>query len=448
MLRDRNGFLSLLLVVIALVFGRAAGAGELSASAVTVDITPEIGVPLAGYGGKDRHKLDTLDRYEYATYLQPSIGILDPVLAKILVLRRDGKLLAFIAADLIGGSAIMQEELTARLLPLGFSREGIFLSGTHTHAGPGTFAKNWIFELIAADMYQPRVYERLVLELLSGVRAAVMSLRPATLSAFSFEAEGLQMNRRGHPGHFDPVANVLLIRDGIGDVIGGIANLAVHGTSLPAANLMFSADTPGAMRSELERSLGAMNSRYRNPAILFINGAEGDVAPAQEGVAGMHALGSSFAEQAMEHLAEARPIEPKWKIRQAMVRLGKPGFGLKACLNGQFPILQILGQGIMPLASTVFPKQAEATVLELGDMLMMTWPGEPTTSIGLALRKLAADAGAAQGWVLGLTNDHLAYFVMPEEYEEGGYETCSSLYGPQGAVKLIEGYRGLLSRRE
>jgi hypothetical protein len=102
----------------------------------------------------------------------------------------------------------------------------------------------------------------------------------------------------------------------------------------------------------------------------------------------------------------------------------------------------------MGLASTVFPKEAEATLLELGDMLLMTWPGEPTTSIGLELRRLAADAGAAQSWVLGLTNDHLAYFVMPDEYEEGGYETCSSLYGPQGAVKLIEAYRGLIARSE
>jgi hypothetical protein len=47
--------------------------------------------------------------------------------------------------------------------------------------------------------------------------------------------------------------------------------------------------------------------------------------------------------------------------------------------------------------------------------------------------------------VLGLTNDHLSYFVSTDEYQGDSYEACSSLYGRRGGEKIVEAYRRLVS---
>lgn len=60
-----------------------------SAGLAVSEGTPEIGVPLAGFGGARRRTipLDVFDRYPYATYLKPSVGVCDPIRAKAMLLR-------------------------------------------------------------------------------------------------------------------------------------------------------------------------------------------------------------------------------------------------------------------------------------------------------------------------------------------------------------------------
>jgi hypothetical protein len=418
----------------------------LLASVVSVEITPPVGVPLAGYGGGGRREIDILCKHPYASYLKPSTGVLDPIYVKILILKKGQRQLAFIAYDLIGASAKLRHDIAKDLAAFGFRPDEVFVSGTHTHSGPGDFAQNWVWELIATDRFVPEIYHRILSDTWKGLMQAMLALEPAELSAFNFQAQGLQHNRRGHAGHFDPTANVLLVRRADGQFLGGIANLAVHGTSLPSTSLVYSADTPGAMRAELEATLARMNSESgpRHPAVLFINGAEGDVAPAEGGADGMAHLGRSFAAQAEAAIGAARPIDPVWNVSHTMVDMGLPGLGVKACLNAKSDIVQILGDSLMGIAWTAFPTKAEISAIQLGDLELLTWPGEPTTTAGLELKKLALAQGAREAWVFGLTNDHLAYFTMPDEYAEGGYEGCVSIYGANGAVKILDAFQSML----
>src|SRR5262245_49403506 len=130
----------------------------LLASVVSIEITPPVGVPLAGFGGGPRREIDVLGKSKYASYLKPSTGVLDPIYAKILVLKRGKEQLAFIAYDLIGGSWQIRRDLAKNMAAMGFRHDHIFISGTHTHSGPGAFAKNWVWELLAADRFVPEIY--------------------------------------------------------------------------------------------------------------------------------------------------------------------------------------------------------------------------------------------------------------------------------------------------
>jgi hypothetical protein len=93
-------------------------------------------------------------------------------------------------------------------------------------------------------------------------------------------------------------------------------------------------------------------------------------------------------------------------------------------------------------------KKAKIWTVRIGHVVMMTWPGEPTTSLGLALKDFAYKVGAKKAWVLGLTNDHLSYFTTPEEYAEGGYEACMTFFGRNSSVNILEAHQLLLSHQQ
>jgi hypothetical protein len=71
-------------------------------------------------------------------------------------------------------------------------------------------------------------------------------------------------------------------------------------------------------------------------------------------------------------------------------------------------------------------------LLEINGVRMFCFPGEPGVELGLDLKKRFPGS-----WILGLTNDHLGYFLTEEEYARGGYERLVSFYGPKMGPWLI-----------
>ena len=423
--------------------------GLFYAAVASQDITPPVGVPLAGHGAAVRRALIPFSCFfhKYATYFKPSKGILDPIRAKVVLLKRGDKRLLFLSLDLVAVTDDFHTEVANAVANLGFTPEEVFVSGTHTHNGPGAISKNPLWAFVAVDRFKPAIYDPILASVVHLIHRAYAELEPAVLQAYQFRVEGLQVNRRDdHPASVvDPSANVLVVSNSMGEYLGALINVAVHGTALPKANLLLSTDVPGALEHAFEARLAAHNDRSsRVPTAVFINGAEGDVAPAQEGQPALQALGTLFATQADAALSAARLIWPSWEIRRATVDLGTAKVRLKNCVNGAFMRALVWGKLAINVAQYV-RRQTTIATIKLGDMMMMTWPGEPTTALGFALKELAYQAGARQAWVLGLTNDYLAYFVTPDEYNDGGYESCACVFGAHGGKKIVEGYRLLLN---
>ena len=424
----------------------AREAAQLRAGLARADITPPIGVPLAGYGGRRRPLLRWPQWHKYAHAFEPSTGILDPVHARVLYLENGSQRLVFIGVDLIGSDDRMRHALATELAPSGLAIGDLWLSASHTHSGPGAFAKNWFWATAAADQYVDSVFIHLVATIAGAVRSAIQAAEPASLKAFSFETHDLQKNRRDPTAPVDPTANVLLVTNAAGRTVGGIANVAMHGTALAEDSLVYSADVTGSMQRALEAALKTANGSASDvsPIVVFVNGAEGDVAPAEDGTAGMASIGAAFAQQAMAASLGTRPVDGDWSVWRANVELGRARVNLAGCKEIPAWSRWLLYLPNLAIA-TAFPRRTEVSLLRLGGEVMMSWPGEPTSSLGLTLKQAASDAGVAHPWVLGLTNAHLAYFVNEAEYRETSYEACSSLFGATGGTKIIETFRTLLS---
>jgi hypothetical protein len=398
---------------------------ELRVGAASVDLALPKGVPLAGYGSASRRTFPYVHGYEYAKIFKPSSVARDAVRAKSLVLIRGDRKLLFISLDVAGVTSEMYEDLLTRLRPLGYRRDEVFAAATHTHSGPGTLSNRWLWQLLASDRFQDKIYVRILDRVVQSATQAEQSAKPAQLFALTFSAQGIQRNRRHRDGWFDPTANLLLARSPSGEWVGALVNFAVHGTALNARNLELSADLPGAIERELERQLHA--------PVLFVNGAEGDVSPAEGGPQGIEKLSRSFVQQTITSLPRAEAIQASWSVHSFTLEIGDPAVTLGACLPEAWH--RRIGDWIVLGLGDSVPHHIAISYLQLGNLRMFAWPGEPTTTLGFDLKRAAPGA-----WVLGLTNGYQGYFTSPGEFAEGRYEACSSLYGAHAGERIVKAF--------
>lgn len=409
----------------------------------TTDVTPSVDdqIPLGGYGSVERRNWPPrIYRHPFIRTFRPSLGELDPIRVKSMYLQKENKKLLFISLDVIGVSGEMRQDIIQRIKEMGIPASSIIISGTHTHSGPGGLSNNLFWQIFAMDRFQRKFYEKYMNEITKTIKASILNAQPAELFTLSYATTDLQNNRRGEDRPLDPTANLMMARTLSGEWLGGLINFAVHGTSLEADNLFFSADAPGAIERGLEKFLQQENGSVRlinNPRVLFMNGAEGDVSPKHD----QTMMGSEFASQTIAHWNELKPMNETWIVLEKKISLSKPTVDLKKCVDESWMPKGIkLGLGRFVSKTTVINQ------IHFGPLWLLTWPGEPTTEIGLKLKQVAMETGALDAWVFGLTNDHLGYFTTPEEFAKGGYETCVNFFGSQGGETILKAHKNLSTK--
>ena len=206
-------------------------------------------------------------------------------------------------------------------------------------------------------------------------------------------------------------------------------NYAIHGTMLGARNLKYSGDVMGIASRELERRLGV-------PA-LFVNGAVGDVSPRRHGHAAALTDGGALAAAVLDLWERATPAAAgALAMRTVRVELPVPHVSLRNCVGRWVPRALTL-----PLARTL-PRDTELTGGALGAAAWVTIPGELQAQLGRAVRQAAG--GAARGFVAGVSNDYLGYFLAAEDYPRVTYVACASVYGPEAGALVTHAASDLM----
>src|SRR6516225_1413104 len=152
-----------------LALSATAPAADLQAGAAEVDITPPIGFPMWGYGA--RHDA-------------PSLGVLDPLLARAVVLSAGKEKMAVVSLDL--GRAPTRQSMAAirKKIKEAAGIEHVFLVASHTHHGPVIELDNWP----PKNSYVRQLEEKLV----GVIIKAAKDQRPARLGVASRQ---IDMNR-------------------------------------------------------------------------------------------------------------------------------------------------------------------------------------------------------------------------------------------------------------
>jgi hypothetical protein len=386
------------------------------------EITPALGCKLVGYGNR-------------STGAQ---GVHDPLLARALVLEHAGETWALVSCDLCYLSAHTMAEVRASIQTrTGIAAERTLVATTHTHAGPhDSHPENWhrpLAEIIA-----------------DAVAVAYSNRQPARIGNGRGLLYGYSINRRWLDRPIDPGVVVLRVDDLTGRPLGLLTNFACHAVVLGYDNLRISGDWPGYAMHKLEERLGS------GVTCLFTQGGAGNINPLVTGVrrrlrseqtiraignvsayygdaddpdqwnigdrgggtfAEVAELGDAFAEEALyvaNRITTAASLARLWSARVVVNAAAEPGE------HPQQPPTPLITE--RPLIDDPCNIPAELMLLAIGDLLLVTQPGEVFAETAIRLKRRLYELGYSTSALISYANGFLLYLPEPEDFPEGGYE--------------------------
>ena len=393
-------------------------------------LTPPLGTPLIGYGGRERG----------------ADAIRDDIYATSLVLSGGDMTVALVTCDLCA-LPIRQVRYVQRLIEerTGILPAHVLINTSHAHSGP----------LTTLNEETPESVRQVVVALLDGIAESVVqaaaALVPCRIGAGlgSVEASINRRKRNGYSdavtpefpeGTVDPDLHVVRI-DGLdGTPLAIVTAYACHPVTLRPPSHAISADFVCALRATVEPQVGA--------PLLFAQGAAGNlvpIGPEMEMEERLELTGKVLGTEALRVYtalgAEALPVNDS-RGAEALRAYGPPESLRSATSVPPKPMLAAASENLLldlwteqpPVANVArshqtFPfltpplvngkVECAVQALRLGDVALVGVAGEAFVEIGLTVK---ARSPIPHTIFLGYTNGCLGYIPTAAAYEPGGYE--------------------------
>jgi neutral/alkaline ceramidase-like enzyme len=422
------------LALAALLLGPAAAAAappaRLLAGATSVVVSLPEDTPLGGYGGFPRRAWlpDLIGRYPDTFWFRPATGVHDPIKVRALVLESGSVRVLWLSLDLVGMDPTLLADLRSRLDQLGLRYTAVIAAASHTHSGPGGYARSDLFGVLALDRESPRVRGRIFSAMEEATRQAERRKRPGTVGTGWSELAGITDSRVHGP--LDPELGVLKVMGADNRPIAAVWNYAIHGTMLGRNNFKLSGDVMGDASARIEEQLGA-------PA-LYVNGAVGDVSPRQHGWDGVASTGKLLSAGVLALWPRiASDADQRLVTGAETAALPAPALELRNCLGRWIPRGTRLG------LRSALPASAEIAAVSVGRGAWVAIPGELDTQLGLDI-KTAGRGRFARTFVAGVANGYQGYFIAAQHFRTPSYISCGSLYGERGGEIIRDAAIGAL----
>lgn len=437
-------------------------ANKLNVGYARVNITPPMGINIAGY-----------------FKVRLAEGVLDELEACCVALGSGDTKALLITVDHCGlGKAVLTPIREAISERCGVDKEAIYIHATHTHTGPSTYV-NSNNELI--EEYRVFLGRRIV----DVAAMAIEDMKPAKMGIGVGEAKNVAFVRRyrmkdgsaktnpgvNNPdivssiGETDERVNVIRFdREGAETVV--FVNFGNHPDVVGGNKI--SADWPGMTRRIVEKAID-------NTKCIFFNGAQGDVNHVN-----VHPKAGDFNDMfndfdgcsrgygharyiarvvtgavmsvydkveyldvdSIRYMQKVVDIPSNMPDPKDLPLAHKYNDLHKAGRDDLIPYEAMMLTTVVAEAGRMvrlengpefFPMLFSA--IAIGDVALFGIPGEPFTGIGRAIKE-------AEGFRMVcptcLTNASEGYFPMIDSYEEGGYEARSSNFKAGVAEKIIE----------
>ena len=408
----------------------------LMAGAAKVDITPKGNVWMAGM----------IRSHE-------SEGVHDPLFARALVISPDDKnkknTVAIVSCDVcIANTNIVDHIRKVASDKTGIPAENMIIACTHTHSGPAIHS---YFEQPKAKKYAD---EEFIPKVIQAVCQASDALRPATMGYGRGEETTVSHYRRlwtkdgkivmnwepypaeniiGPAEEADNEVGVVKIvsADNPDSVIATVYNHAGHPNVMSGDNFMISADYPGVTSKIIEDKFGGI--------AMFLNGAQGSMdidGLKDRDWVGVTRAGTALGKAVMDIAGKIKSQKATAKIKSISVKFSVPYRTITSEeLSWANKIIVESGGKIAPLADGVGDdykadrllklneKKGQSINLEmvgiaLGDVALISFPGELFNEIGLKIKK---QSPFKYTYIVGIANGNTGYYPTKKAIGEGGY---------------------------
>ncbi|MFA5245322.1 MAG: neutral/alkaline non-lysosomal ceramidase N-terminal domain-containing protein [Pedobacter sp.] len=386
-----------------------------------VIITPEESMWMAGFAHRT----------------SPSSGKLHDLWAKALVLEdASGKQAVLITTDLSGIPKSISDSIRNRLeRRFNFSRSQIIFNTSHTHSGPVLVDALWdLYPLNDIQKQRITTYtKKFELQIETIVRKALLSMKPVNISSENGISR-FAVNRRNNienqidaqtdlKGPSDYAVPVIRVTDQKGKIIALTFGYACHNTVLHGYE--WSGDYAGYAQIALEKS-------HPGATALFFQGCGGNQnALPRKTIPLAKQYGQELA-LAVDAVLEGKMknLEPKLQTEYSEITLELENAPSKEELaniasketgyikNWALNMIKRSGQGEVFIRKYPYPVQ----LWKLGDQAIIALGGEPVVDYAINMKKLLGP----DLFVMGYSNDVMAYIPTAEILREGGYEGHTS----------------------
>ncbi len=429
-----------------------------------VEMTPTLGTLMCGY-----------------FHDRPADGFITPLYVNTIVLDDGEKKAALITLDLEGmnrvDNTILREKIEERT---GINAEAIFIHCVHTHLGPynGDYSKpeeccpydfffiSRVLDCVTFALQDMEKSGEAKMYVAKGKAEGISFVRLFRLKDGSFKTHAkiedpMVEGPVGYPD--EEVQLVKITREGDSDI--AIAHFGTHPDVVGKLSICY--DWPGFVRDILEKSLDDSANGKGVHAICF-NGAQGDVNHVDHyhrrrgGLEHAKHMARVIAGEIMGIYTYAEEVDcSKIDYKQSPINVktakGTPeqvemakkirALGKIAQEKGVSNAVYLAKKaGVVDFDEGVafrytllenWPEYMDlfVSVLAIGDIAFVGFPGEPFTQIGVQTK-----AGSPYKMTLPCCygNGGEGYFPMLEVFTNGGYEATTSRFVPGTAEKLIE----------
>jgi hypothetical protein len=409
----------LLLTVVLFTLGvRSVMAGTVLAGFGTSDITPPLGLEMAGFG----------------PYLErKATGIHDPLMAHAMVMELDGVRVAVVDCDVAAVTAgFTQRVRQAVESATGIPGSRVLISATHTHSGPAI--PHWI----GWGAQDPDYLKGLPQKVADAIIAASNKLQPVSVYYGEVPVEGIGENREYENGPVDTKLRVLKFVQG-DKLAGFIVNYSVHNVILSEQMHEYSADltgvaiakivqeNPGSVGIYLQGSCGDINPR---PAHQINN------QPPEKCLNLLNQLSELFAAYVRQALAAGSPLDVQHLgIESKRITLPEVPTDKALALRTMLMADDLLKHGGLPpraehsllwtrdtcrAALDRFNRQpldgreTEIQAFRIQDVLILTDPGELFITFA---NQIARALPNWKVWVAGYADDYVGYIPSADRYD-------------------------------
>ena len=458
-----------------------SGKGQLQVGIATVDLDIPVGVSMAGYAMRRGPTTP------YRRSLGGSNAWLDRPDVRVIVFDDQEELLILLRVPIPWSTDFMladtaykvQQELGINVL------ENIVSSSPHSHSHPARFwhlVTDKYFGVFGYGEFSFEIFDRITTSLAEAIILAMNDRQPAKFgynSIDNFDEENLiYVDRRPENDNLagtypkDDRLFIMRVDDMNNQPRAILAHFGIHGTVFELDNPILSGDAGGGIEIEMTRGAG---NKYGRPVTgFFIQGNAGDVSPAGTdkrhssaervqliGQRSWDVIAPIFDQIQTSANIDVSVVSQRVEITHTKLGYTAPEFydasaqcqdsapyfryGAFQCVEGfpagdsdpntQFEDGDLNCIFAIECLTAGYPvpqfQKTRLSIAQLGDLALVTVPGEPLSQYGRELSTRVKDkiTSANDAIVVGYSQDHHFYLLGEEDWWQGGYEASRVIWG-------------------